>query len=70
MPMIHCKKNQLKQVFLNINKNAIEAMSGGGQLNIKVLKKTDNTISILFIDQGVGISEDRISSLGEPFYTT
>ena len=69
-PMIHCEKNQLKQVFLNIIKNAIEAMPSGGKLNIKVFKKTGNTISIQFIDQGVGISEDRISSLGEPFYTT
>lgn len=68
--MIHCEKNQLKQVFLNIIKNAIEAMPGGGELNIKVFKKSGNTISIQFIDQGVGISEDRISSLGEPFYTT
>ncbi|MCC3646483.1 PAS domain S-box protein [Cytobacillus oceanisediminis] len=69
-PMIHCEKNQLKQVFLNIIKNAIEAMPDGGQLTIKVMKKTGNTISVQFIDQGVGISEDRISSLGEPFYTT
>lgn len=38
-PMVHCEKNQLKQVFLNIIKNAMEAMPGGGQLTIKVLKK-------------------------------
>jgi two-component system sporulation sensor kinase A len=69
-PMIHCEKNQLKQVFLNIIKNAIEAMPDGGQLTIKVMKKTGNTISVQFLDQGVGISEDRIPSLGEPFYTT
>lgn len=69
-PMIHCEKNQLKQVFLNMIKNAIEAMPDGGQLTIKVMKKTGNTISVQFIDQGVGISEDRIPSLGEPFYTT
>ncbi|URM31051.1 PAS domain S-box protein [Cytobacillus firmus] len=69
-PMIHCERNQLKQVFLNIIKNAIEAMPDGGQLTIKVMKKTGNTISVQFIDQGVGISEDRIPSLGEPFYTT
>lgn len=68
--MIHCEKNQLKQVFLNIIKNAIEAMPDGGQLTIKVMKNTGNTISVQFIDQGVGISEDRIPSLGEPFYTT
>ncbi|MGN7175159.1 ATP-binding protein [Cytobacillus sp. SAFR-174] len=69
-PMVHCEKNQLKQVFLNIIKNAIEAMPDGGPLTIKVMKKTGNTISVQFIDQGVGISEDRIPSLGEPFYTT
>ncbi|OMF60895.1 PAS domain-containing sensor histidine kinase [Paenibacillus sp. FSL R5-0490] len=69
-PMVHCEKNQLKQVFLNIIKNAIEAMPDGGPLTIKVMKKTSNTISVQFIDQGVGISEDRIPSLGEPFYTT
>lgn len=69
-PMLYCEKNQLKQVFLNIIKNAIEAMPGGGQLTIKVSMKNCNTISIQFIDQGVGIPEDRISSLGEPFYTT
>ncbi|MCM3708231.1 MULTISPECIES: ATP-binding protein [Cytobacillus] len=69
-PMVHCEKNQLKQVFLNIIKNAMEAMPGGGQLTIKVLKKNCNTVCIQFIDQGIGIPEDRISSLGEPFYTT
>lgn len=69
-PMVHCEKNQLKQVFLNIIKNAMEAMPGGGKLTIKVLKKNCNTISVQFIDQGVGIPEERISSLGEPFYTT
>ncbi|EWG11070.1 two-component sensor histidine kinase [Cytobacillus firmus DS1] len=42
-------------------------MPDGGQLTIKVMKKTGNTVSVQFIDQGVGILEDRISSLGEPF---
>ncbi|MBT2707049.1 ATP-binding protein [Bacillus sp. ISL-47] len=70
LPLILCEKNQLKQVFLNIIKNALEAMPAGGQIEIKVKKKTDGTVSIQFTDQGVGIPEDRISSLGEPFYTT
>jgi two-component system sporulation sensor kinase A len=70
LPLIICEKNQLKQVFLNIIKNAIEAMPDGGEIEIKVKNETKKTVSIQFIDQGVGIPVDRIPSLGEPFYTT
>jgi two-component system sporulation sensor kinase A len=67
---IVCEENQLKQVFINILKNSIEAMPNGGIINIKVKVIENDTISIFFIDQGTGISEDRIPKLGEPFYTT
>lgn len=70
LPMIACEENQLKQVFINILKNAIEAMPNGGIIEIKVKEVENNKISICFIDQGVGIPEDRIQTLGEPFYTT
>ncbi|WP_026572812.1 ATP-binding protein [Bacillus sp. UNC438CL73TsuS30] len=70
LPMVMCEENQLKQVFLNLLKNAIEAMPTGGQIDVKVKQKEDGKISIQIIDQGVGIPEDRIPTLGEPFYTT
>ncbi|MDQ6595023.1 ATP-binding protein [Bacillus salipaludis] len=70
LPMVMCEENQLKQVFLNLMKNAIEAMPTGGQIDVKVKRKEDGKILIQIIDQGVGIPEDRISTLGEPFYTT
>ncbi|MGG1397370.1 ATP-binding protein [Bacillus salipaludis] len=70
LPMVMCEENQLKQVFLNLLKNAIEAMPTGGQIDVKVKRKEDGKISIQIIDQGVGIPEDRIPTLGEPFYTT
>jgi PAS domain S-box-containing protein len=70
LPKISCEENQLKQVFLNLIKNAIEAMPDGGRLEIHVREKEEGKISISIIDQGVGIPEDRISTLGEPFYTT
>ena len=67
---IVCEENQLKQVFINILKNSIEAMPNGGIIDIKVKAIEKDKISISFIDQGTGIPEDRIPKLGEPFYTT
>ncbi|PLR76610.1 PAS domain-containing sensor histidine kinase [Bacillus sp. V3-13] len=70
IPNISCEENQLKQLFINILKNGIEAMPMGGTIDLKVEKKEDGKVSILFIDHGVGIPEERIPTLGEPFYTT
>jgi two-component system sporulation sensor kinase A len=65
-----CEESQLKKVFINILKNAIEAMPNGGIIKVKIKKKETNRISICFIDQGSGIPKDRLLTLGEPFYTT
>ncbi|MDQ1000734.1 PAS domain S-box-containing protein [Neobacillus niacini] len=70
LPKISCEENQLKQVFLNLLKNAIEAMPTGGNIDVKVKAKEEGKISIQIIDQGIGIPKDRIPTLGEPFYTT
>jgi len=70
LPKISCEENQLKQVFLNLFKNAIEAMPQGGNIEIKVKVKEEGKISINIIDQGIGIPQERMSTLGEPFYTT
>ena len=66
---IQCDGNQLKQVFINILKNAIEAMPNGGNIFIQTKPLEDNFILIRIIDEGCGIPEDRISRLGEPFYS-
>jgi two-component system sporulation sensor kinase A len=70
LPKISCEENQLKQVFLNLLKNAIEAMPSGGNIDVKVKVKAEGEISIQIIDHGIGIPKDRIPTLGEPFYTT
>jgi two-component system, sporulation sensor kinase A len=69
LPLLYCDENQLKQVFINIIKNAIEAMPNGGKVKIQA-KKKENNLVIRFIDQGCGIPKDRIAKLGEPFYST
>ncbi|MEH7013327.1 ATP-binding protein [Neobacillus niacini] len=70
LPKISCEENQLKQVFLNLLKNAIEAMPNGGTIDVRVNVREEGKISIQIIDQGVGIPKERIPTLGEPFYTT
>jgi len=62
-------ENQLKQVFLNVMKNAIEAMPEGGRLRI-YMHRHEQMAVVTFEDEGCGIPEQRIPRLGEPFYTT
>lgn len=69
IPLIPCEGNQLKQVFVNILKNAIESMPTGGEILIQIDKLENDQISIRFIDQGCGIPKERIPYLGEPFYS-
>ncbi|MFC4617523.1 PAS domain S-box protein [Camelliibacillus cellulosilyticus] len=66
---IECEPDKLKQVFINIIKNAIEAMPEGGNLTIKVVTDNQN-VDILFSDEGVGIPKERLEKVGEPFYST
>ncbi|MCU6712873.1 PAS domain S-box protein [Paenibacillus sp. J5C_2022] len=65
----NCDDNQLKQVFINILKNAVEAMPSGGPIEIRMKKSKPNTLSIRISDRGCGIAKDRIPHLGEPFYS-
>lgn len=67
---IYCDVNQLKQVFINIIKNGIEAMEEGGTLTVSVVKHSRKCVHIKFADQGCGIHPDQLAKLGEPFYTT
>jgi two-component system, sporulation sensor kinase A len=70
LPKIYCDQNQLKQVFINILKNGIEAMPTGGKIFVNAQSHEEHFIIIQFIDQGTGIAKEKLSTLGEPFYTT
>ncbi|MGM0851794.1 MAG: PAS domain S-box protein [Bacillota bacterium] len=70
LPTIIAEPNQLKQVFINVIKNAIEVMTDGGFISIRIQETDDEMIHIRIKDQGGGISKDKIRKLGEPFYTT
>ncbi|MCJ8015189.1 PAS domain S-box protein [Paenibacillus sp. KQZ6P-2] len=70
---VHCEENQMKQVFINIIKNAIEAMEDGedgGVITIELFQLNQEEIGITITDQGIGIPSDMMPKLGEPFFTS
>jgi PAS domain S-box-containing protein len=69
LPKIICEENKLKQVFINVLQNAIEAMPNGGSIEAAI-RRENTSIIFQFIDHGCGISKERLAHLGEPFYTT
>ncbi|MBP1949226.1 ATP-binding protein [Virgibacillus litoralis] len=66
---VYCDRSQIKQVLINIVKNAIEAMEEPGNIQLNVLTSEDN-ILLDVIDGGPGIPEEIIHKLREPFFTT
>ncbi|UJF34115.1 CheR family methyltransferase [Paenibacillus hexagrammi] len=68
--LVNCVENQIKQVFINILKNAIEAMPSGGIINVNIRKEQDERVTVTVVDSGTGIPEDKLPKLGEPFYST
>lgn len=66
---ISADRTQIKQVFVNIARNAIEAMNMDGRLFIAVLPEK-TTVDIRFDDEGPGIGPDEVARIFEPFYTT
>lgn len=66
---IECDENRMKQVFLNFIKNGIEAMPDGGKIIISI-DNIDDKIQISIRDTGIGIPQDKLKKIGDPFYTT
>ncbi|MBO0993800.1 ATP-binding protein [Bacillus sp. SD088] len=68
IPAVSCEAKQIKQVLINIIKNAIEAMPDGGNIRIKTYY-SDGFIRMDILDSGKGVSQERLEKLKEPFYT-
>lgn len=69
VPTVLLDPGQIKQVFYNLVKNAMEAMPDGGTLEIAV-SAGDAFLRIDFIDSGVGIPEEALGRIFEPYHTT
>jgi signal transduction histidine kinase len=66
---IYGRRNQLKKAFFNILKNAFESIQDKGTITVKHFFE-DNQVHVQICDTGSGIPEDRLRSLGTPFFST
>lgn len=67
--MVAIDAAQIKQVFINVIKNAINAMTGGGALDVSIYRR-DSEVAIEITDTGMGIPEQHLDDIFEPFFTT
>ncbi len=69
LPEIVAWADGLKQVFINLINNAVEAMPDGGEIVVKASPRA-HTVHITFEDTGPGIKEEHIPHIFESFFTT
>jgi len=68
-PVIQGDMHQVRQMFLHLFKNAVEAMAEGGRLSI-VVTAAEGQVVVLIIDTGPGIPEFYLDKAKDPFFTT
>jgi PAS domain S-box-containing protein len=68
-PKIKTDTEKMRRVFINIIKNAFDAMPNGGRLTIKSTK-IGNSVAFSFSDTGIGIPKEIMEKLGSPLTTT
>ena len=68
-PYIEGSYNKIKQVFINLLKNAIEAIDENGKIHLDLHHK-DGHVYIYLKDNGIGIPEHIVNRIFEPFFTT
>lgn len=66
---IEADYDRLKQVFINLIKNSIEAIDNNGLIDINIIIK-NKSIIISVKDNGIGMTKEEIKKLNYPFYTT
>ena len=67
--IIKANDAQIKQVFINIIKNSIEAIDERGKINIHV-RVLENEAVLMVADNGIGMDPERLERIGELFYST
>jgi signal transduction histidine kinase len=67
---VNMDHNAIKQVFINIVNNALQAMPRGGELSIRLDASRGEDVMVEFSDSGVGITPENMNRIFEPFFST
>lgn len=70
LPPVQANPNLLKQVFLNLIVNSLQAMENGGELSLDSTLTDDAMVRVRIRDTGPGIPEDAVDRIFDPFFTT
>ncbi|MBI4551509.1 MAG: PAS domain S-box protein [Candidatus Latescibacteria bacterium] len=70
LPPVPVDADQMKQVFLNLFKNAVYAMPSGGRLRVWTAATNHAFLEIGIADTGTGIAEEHLEKVFNPFFTT
>lgn len=65
--LFHGDRRALRQVLINLLSNALKFTADGGEVGLTVEQRTDGGVSIVVRDSGIGIPEDQISDIFQPF---
>ena len=69
VPKLHLDKGQMQQAFYNIMRNAIQAMTEGGILTVRI-RVSDPAVAISFSDTGTGIQAEDLGMVFDAYHTT
>jgi signal transduction histidine kinase len=69
LPSVQVDPARMKQVFLNVINNAVQAMPEGGSVTVRTLA-SEEEITVAFVDTGTGIPPEHLERIFEPFFTT
>jgi two-component system, sporulation sensor kinase A len=69
IPPIKGDPNSIKQVFMNVIQNSLDAIVEMGRIDVSIYSNPTG-IFVQIVDNGCGIPKERLSKLGEPFYST
>jgi len=70
LPPVLASEGQLRQVFLALGANALEAMEGNGTLTVRTRRLPADEIEVEFEDQGPGIPNELLPRIFDPFFST
>jgi PAS domain S-box-containing protein len=70
LPDVVVNEGQLRQVFLGLASNALDAMDGRGTLTVATRRRNAREVEVAFIDEGPGIPEHILPRVFDPFFTT